>query len=54
LKLDEAIKLYTEGVELVAYCHKELAAAEKRITVLKKKNEKLIESVFNEEEADDD
>jgi exodeoxyribonuclease VII small subunit len=54
LKLEEAVNLYKEGIDLLAYCHGQLSAAEKQITILKEKNRKLIETDFNPEEVDDD
>lgn len=41
--LDKSLKLYTEGVELSAYCAKQLKNAEQKITVLKEKYEGIFE-----------
>jgi len=49
VNLESSIKLYTEGMEVVAYCTKKLSEAEKKITVLKEKNQKLVEVPFDDE-----
>ncbi len=41
--LEKSLKLYTEGVELSAYCAKQLKNAEQKITVLKEKYEGVFE-----------
>ncbi len=47
-KLEESIKLYTEGVEIAAFCGKKLNEAEKKITLIKEKNKELTEVPFDE------
>ncbi|MGN1319356.1 MAG: exodeoxyribonuclease VII small subunit [Lachnospirales bacterium] len=41
--LDKSLKLYTEGVELAAYCAKQLKGAEQKVTLLKEKYEGVFE-----------
>jgi exodeoxyribonuclease VII small subunit len=49
-KLEEAIKLYTEGLEIARYCHEKLAEAEEKIKIIAEKNGRLVEEPFDEEE----
>lgn len=49
-KLEEALELYTEGVEIAALCAGKLSEAEKKISVLKKKGEELLEISFDDSE----
>jgi len=49
-KLEEALELYTEGVEIAAFCAGKLKNAEKKISVLKKKGEELLEVPFDNSE----
>lgn len=51
VKLDEAIALYTEGMEIAAYCDSKLNAAEAKIKIITRKNDRLTETFF---ESDDD
>ncbi len=55
--LEESIQLYTEGVEIAGVCSQKLTEAEKKVKILKEKNQKLVEEFFDsegiEEEADD-
>lgn len=41
--LDKSVKLYTEGVDLSAYCAKQLKAAEQKVTLLNEKYEGIFE-----------
>jgi exodeoxyribonuclease VII, small subunit len=41
--LDKSVKLYTEGVDLSAYCAKQLKAAEQKVTFLNEKYEGIFE-----------
>ena len=41
--LDKSVKLYTEGIELSAYCAKQLKAAEQKVTTLKEKYDGVFE-----------
>lgn len=56
VKLEQSLKLYTEGVEIAAFCGQKLTDTEKKMTILKEKNEKMIEMPFegNEGNQDDD
>ncbi len=49
-KLEEALELYTEGVEIAVFCAGKLKDAEKKISVLKKKGEELLEVPFDNSE----
>ena len=40
IKLEESFKLYTEGVELVEKCKKQLADVEKQIVILEEQGNK--------------
>ena len=51
-KLEESIELYSEGVEIAAYCSKKLSEAEKKVLILKERNQKLVEESFPEENAE--
>lgn len=51
-KLEDALDLYTEGVEIATFCAKKLNEAEKKITVLKKQGEELLETPFDESAED--
>lgn len=46
--LDESLKLYSEGVEIAAYCSKTLSETEKKVTILKERNKQLFEESFEE------
>ena len=56
VKLKQSLKLYTEGVEIAAFCSQELTDAEKKMKILKEQNEKLIEMPFddNKDNPNDD
>ena len=41
--LDKSLKLYSEGVELAAYCSKQLKNAEQKVTILNEKYEGIFE-----------
>jgi exodeoxyribonuclease VII small subunit len=47
-KLEEAIKLYTEGLEIARYCHEKLAEAEEKIKIIAEKNGRLVEEPFDD------
>ena len=53
-KLEDSIALYSEGVEIAAFCSQKLTDAEKKILKLKEQNQKLIEVPLDEDEEDDD
>lgn len=51
LSLEESIKIFQEGIELVAACNKKLDEAERKISVIMKNAEgKLIEGDFEPQE----
>jgi len=52
-KLEESLELYSEGVEIAAYCTKLLSETEKKVTILKERNKQLIEESFDGEPASD-
>ncbi|RKX20824.1 MAG: exodeoxyribonuclease VII small subunit [Candidatus Zixiibacteriota bacterium] len=52
-KLEESLALYSEGVEIAAFCSKALAEAEKKVTVLKERNKQLFEESFENGQAED-
>jgi len=54
IKLEESLTLYTEGVEIAAFCSKQLTQAEKKMTLIKEKNKELVEVPLDEGEEDDD
>ncbi|SYZ73793.1 Exodeoxyribonuclease 7 small subunit (modular protein) [Candidatus Zixiibacteriota bacterium] len=51
--LEESIALYTEGVEIAAFCSQKLSEAEKKIMILKKKNAELVEVPFGDDGAEE-
>jgi exodeoxyribonuclease VII small subunit len=51
-KLEEAIKLYTEGLEIARYCHEKLAEAEEKIKIIAEKDGRLVEEDFEGEEEE--
>ncbi len=54
IKLEESIALYTEGVEIAAFCNQKISEAEKKITRLKEQNKELVEVPIDEENNNDD
>ncbi len=53
LSLDDAMKLFEEGVQLSRECQKQLAEAEARVEILLKKADgKLVAEAFEPEEED--
>jgi exodeoxyribonuclease VII small subunit len=44
-KLEDAIKLYTEGIKIAEKCHSQLTDAEKKIVLLKEKSQKILEDI---------
>lgn len=53
IKLEESISLYSEGVEIAAFCSKSLSEAENKIMKLKEQHQELVEVPFDEEEDGD-
>jgi exodeoxyribonuclease VII small subunit len=50
--LEDSIKLYTEGLEIAQFCDKKLAEAQKKIKVIRQKNDMPSEEEFDAEEVD--
>ena len=50
LNLDEAIKSFEKGIELSKVCNKKLDEAEKKINILVKKDDEIVEENFVSEE----
>ena len=53
IKLEESIALYTEGVEIAAFCSRRLSDAEKKMTLVKEKNKDFMEVPFSEHDEDE-
>ncbi|MFZ5980893.1 MAG: exodeoxyribonuclease VII small subunit [Candidatus Zixiibacteriota bacterium] len=51
VKLEEAIKLYTEGLEIAAFCDQKLGEAEKKVKIITEKNGIVTEDEFNTDEV---
>ena len=49
--LEDSIKLYTEGLEIAQYCEKKLTQAQKKIKIIREKNDLLVEEEFDEKRA---
>jgi len=49
--LEESIKLYTEGLEIAQFCKNKLAEAEKKVKIIREKNNQLSEEEFDNEKA---
>ncbi|MCM2271941.1 MAG: exodeoxyribonuclease VII small subunit [candidate division Zixibacteria bacterium] len=45
-KLEDAIDLYTEGLEIVKFCNQKLAEAEKKIKLITEQNGQTVETDF--------
>ena len=52
VKLEEAIELYTEGLEIARQCDLKLTEAEKKIKIIMEKNGRLEEEEFGGKESD--
>lgn len=48
--LEDAIKLYTEGLEIARYCDQKLTDAEKKIKIIMEKRGQLVEEDFESDE----
>jgi exodeoxyribonuclease VII small subunit len=48
VKLEEAIELYTEGIEIAHFCDQKLTEAEKKIKIIMEKDGRFEEEEFNE------
>ncbi len=53
-KLEEAIKLYTEGLDIAKFCDQRLSEAEKKIKLIAERNGLLTETDFDEDEEEED
>ena len=53
IKLEESLTLYTEGVEIAAFCSQQLTQAEKKMKMIKEQNKELLEVPFDAGEEDD-
>ena len=51
VKLEEAIKLYTEGLEIAAFCDQKLGEAEKKVKIITEKNGIVTEEEFDTDEV---
>ena len=51
--LEEAIKIYTEGLEIARFCEKKLSEAEAKIKIITEKNGVLSEGDFSDREESD-
>ena len=51
-KLEESLTLYSEGVDIAAYCSKTLSDAEKKVTILKERNKQFFEESFENGQSD--
>lgn len=51
--LDDAINLYTEGLEIARFCDKRLNEAEAKIKIIATDNGKMTEHLFEGDEAGD-
>jgi exodeoxyribonuclease VII small subunit len=48
--LEDAIKLYTEGLEIARFCDAKLTDAEKKIKIIMEKRGQLVEEDFESDE----
>jgi len=51
-KLEEAIALYTEGLDIARYCDQKLSEADEKIKLITRKNGLLEETAFEGEEEE--
>ncbi len=47
-KLEEAIELYTEGLDIVKFCDEKLSEAESKIKLIAEQNGQLVEKELDE------
>ncbi|MCI5167055.1 MAG: exodeoxyribonuclease VII small subunit [Candidatus Electrothrix sp. GM3_4] len=52
LGLDNSLKKFDEGVQLVKFCNEKLEEARSQVDLLLKKNDKLVAVPFSEEATD--
>ncbi len=48
LSLEDSLKKFDEGIKLAELCNRKLDEAQKKVNILIKKNNKLVEMPFNE------
>jgi len=48
--LEQAIKLYEEGLEIAKFCNQKLSEAEKKIKIITKENDVFLEDDFETEQ----
>jgi exodeoxyribonuclease VII small subunit len=48
LSLEDSLKKFDEGIKLAEFCNRKLDEAQKKVNILIKKNNKLVEMPFNE------
>jgi exodeoxyribonuclease VII small subunit len=52
--LEQAIELYTEGLEIAQFCDKKLTEAEKKIKIITEKSGQYVEEDFDTSEDEED
>lgn len=52
--LEEAITLYTEGLDIARFCSDKLEEAEKKIKLITEKNGLMVEEDFGESDEDEE
>lgn len=52
--LEQAIELYTEGLEIAQFCDKKLGEAEKKIKIITEKSGQFVEKEFDAEDEEDE
>ena len=52
VKLEEAIQLYTEGLEIAGFCDSKLTEAEKKVKIITEKNNIKVEEDFEEKDEE--
>ena len=52
LSLEDSLKKFDEGVKLADFCHQRLQEAQQKVDLLLKKNGRLEEVPFSEDEGD--
>ena len=50
--LEDSMDLYTEGLEIARFCEKKLTDAEKKIKIIREKDDPPSEEEFDQEKAD--
>lgn len=52
--LEQAIELYTEGLEIAQFCDKKLGEAEKKIKIITEKSGQFVEKEFDTADDEDE